>query len=418
MKKKNKKKPVSKERTGTADRIGPAYRRFGLRFDPFTTLPLRDSELDCFIGREDLLDRLTSAMLSLSNAGIAGEPGSGKSSLLQSLRHRVPKDFYHLSIGVPLDDATYFLGEMLREMLVTLPHPKGLFLGEVERRLGKGELSKNAIFTVIKAFTSRLKNPLIVFVDDLEKIRGDWNQHISRSERTLQILEELKSLLELPRTCFVMALQDEFYSKVANVVKDGGESTVLGLFRHMVRMEPFPQGQLREIFLKRLKKAGFQEPLEVFLEPETLTLALSLSAGNPRRFLFLISEAMSRGNLRRGKRIEFQDLFEAMNEHLKLDLVCKKLLYFLAKSGRAVASNSDLQAFMGLDTISIARRLEILSKNKLADKVDSIDGVRVYALPGGGLIEPATRIPADIKSTLTSEGDKRFDLGENEVEKA
>jgi hypothetical protein len=100
---------------------------------------------------------------------------------------------------------------------------------------------------------------------------------------------------------------------------------------------------------------------------------------------------------------------------LKLDLVCKKLLYFLAKSGRAVASNSDLQAFMGLDTISIARRLEILSKNKLADKVDSIDGVRVYALPGGGLIEPTTRIPAEIKSTLTSEGDKRFDLGENEA---
>jgi hypothetical protein len=215
-----------------------------------------------------------------------------------------------------------------------------------------------------------------------------------------------------------MALQDEIYSKVANVVKDGGESTVLGLFRHVVRMEPFSQRQLREIFLRRLKKAGYQAPLEEFLEPETLTMALSLSAGNPRRFLFLISEAMSRGNLRKGTRIEFQDLFEAMNEHLKLDLVCKKLLYFLAKSGRAVASNSDLQAFMGLDTISIARRLEILSKNKLADKVDSVDGVRVYALPGGGLIEPVSHTPSEIKSTLTAEGDKRFDLGENEVENA
>ena len=112
-------------------------------------------------------------------------------------------------------------------------------------------------------------------------------------------------------------------------------------------------------------------------------MALSLSAGNPRRFLFLISEAMVRGSQRGGKRVEYQDLFEAVNEHLKLDLVCKKLLYFLAKAGRATASNTDLQAFMGLDTISIARRLEILSKNRLAEMVEVVDGARVYALPGG-----------------------------------
>ncbi len=399
-----------------ADRIGAAYHRYGLRFDPFTTLALREHELDCFIGREDLLDRLTSAMLSLSNAGIAGDPGMGKSSLLQVLRSRVPREFHNLAIGVPLDDAAYFLGELLREMLINLPRPKGLSLEKVERSLNRGELSKNAIFTVIKTFAARLKKPLLIFVDDMEKIRGDWNQHLSRADRTLQLLEELKSLLELRQASFVIALQDEFYAKVANVVRDGAESTVLGLFRHMVRIEPFNHAQLKEILKRRVEKAGFQGSSDHFLEPEALTLALSLSAGNPRRFLYLISEAMARANLRKGRRVEFQDLFEAVNEHLKLDLVCKKLLYFLAKAGRATASNGDLQAFMGLDTISIARRLEILSKNRLADRVDSVDGVRVYALPGGELPVPVPSAGTDARFTRTPEGDKRFDVGGGEKE--
>jgi len=392
-----------------------AYRRFGLNFDPFSTLSLQTHNLDCFIGREELLDRLTSSMLSLSNTGLAGEPGIGKSSLLQLLRSRVPVEFHSVSIGVPMDDASYFLGELLREMLVSLPRPKGLALGMVESRLDKGEMNKNAIFLVVKTFAARLKKPLLVFVDDLEKIKGDWNQHLTRSDRTLQLLEELKPLLELPRICFLISLQDEFYSKVAEVVKDGGDPTVLGLFRHMARVEPFTSAQLRQVLQLRLEKAGFKGVLEDFLEPEALTLALALSNGNPRRFLYLVSEAMVCGNRRKGERVEYQDLFEAVNEYLKLDLVCKKLLYFLAKAGRATASNSDLQAFMGLDTISIARRLEILTKNHLAEIVEVADGTKIYALPGGNLPVLSLASNDENRFTRTSDGEKRYDLsGRNE----
>ncbi len=408
MKKKN--PPPKKVKSLSSPKADAAYRHFGLKFDPFTTLALQKHNLDYFVGRETLIDRLLSAMFSVSNVGVAGEPGVGKSSLMQLLKSRVPSRFYHVSIGVPLDDATYFLSELLREMLLTIPPAPGLNFKEISRRLEAGELSKNAIFSNIRSIVSRLKKPLLVFVDDLEKIKSDRVQHLTRSERTLQLLEELKSLLELPNVGFVMALQEEFYSKVSQVVKEGAEPTVLGLFKNVVLVEKFGQEELKAILSLRLRQAGFKKDLDDFLEPEALTMALSLSSGNPRRFMYLLSEAMYCGFKRKAKRVEFQDLFEAVNEHLKLDLVCKKLLYFLAKSGRAVASNTDLQAFMGLDMISIVRRLEILSKNRLAEMVDVVNGTKVYALPGFKESVPESSLSTLTKMTQSANGERVYNL--------
>jgi len=407
MVRKNKKKKPAKSSAAGAN---AAYQHFGLTTDPFTTLSLQKHNLDYFVGRKPLVDRLSSAMFSMSNVGVAGEPGVGKSSVLQLLRSRVPKGFHSVAIGVPLDDASYFLSELLREILVVLPAVPGLNLKEVGRRLERGELSKNAVFSLIRSIVSRLRKPLLVFVDDLEKIKGDRIQHLTRSERTLQLLEELKSLLELSNISFVMALQEEFYAKVGQVVKEGAEPTVLGLFKHVVLVEKFSHEELKEVLVLRLKRSGFKGTHEDFLEPAALTLALSMAAGNLRRFLFLLSEGMYRSFQRNGGRVEFQDLFEAVNEHLKLDIVCKKLLYFLAKSGRAVSSNSDLQAFMGLDIISISRRLEILVKNRLAEMVEVADGAKVYALPG---TSPATApAPArpQVKITESALGEKIYNL--------
>ncbi len=390
--------------------VQAAYAHFDLKTDPFTTLSLQEKNLDYFVGRAAVLDRLSSAMFSLSNVGVAGEPGVGKSSLMQLLQTRVPSHFYRVSIGVPLDSAAYFLSELLREILVVIPVVPGLNLKEIARRLEKEDLNKNVVFSLIRSIVSRLKKPLIVFVDDLEKIKGDRVQHLTRSERTLQLLEELKSLLELSNISFVMALQEEFYSKVSMVVKEGAEPTVLGLFKNILLVEKFSHEELKQILDRRLKQSGYEKEIEDFLEPEALTLALALSDGNARRFIYLLSEAMYRGFQRKGDRVEFQDLFEAVNEHLKLDLVFKKLLYFLSKSGRVVASNPDLQTFMGLDMISISRRLEVLSKNRLAEMMEVAGGMKVYALPGSPKTASPPSARPQMRITQTSSGEKMFNL--------
>ncbi len=409
MKKKLKKS--SKKSIPLSKAANTAFAHFKLKLDPFTTLSLRPQNLDCFVGRELLIDRLCSALFSLSNVGLAGEPGVGKSSLIRAVQQRVPiSQFHSVSIGVPIDDAGYFLNELLKEMLVVIPRIPGMDLKTVGRRLEKESLSKNEVFSITRQMVLKLKKPLLVFADDLEKIKGDRIRHLTRSERTLQVLEEVKPLLELPNIGFAISLQEEFYSKVRSIVQEGGDPTILGLFKNIVLVEKFSTDELKQVLAKRLEKAGYHDPSSHFFESEALVLALALADGNPRRFLYLLSEGMYRGYRRKAKQVEFQDLFEAVNEHLKLDQVCRKLLYFLAKSGRAVASNTDLQSFMGLDMISISRRLEILCKNRLVEMVEVVEGAKVYALPGRkSLSEPAARLSL-VKTITSASGEKMFDL--------
>jgi hypothetical protein len=326
----------------------------------------------------------------------------------------VPSRFYWAAIGVPMDDAAYFLSELLREILVTIPKVKGLDLKAINRRLEKEDLSKNEVLALIRSIVRKLDKPLLVFVDDLEKIKEDRVRRLTRSERTLQLLEEIKALLELPNICFAISLQEEFYAKVKSVVQDNGDPTVLGLFRHIVLVEKFNIRELQQLLARRLSKAGYAGTADQFFEPESLILAQALCNGNPRRFLYLLSEGMYRGYRRKASRVEFQDVFEALNEHLKLDTVCRKLLYFLAKSGRAVASNSDLQAYMGLDMISIARRFDVLTKNHLAEMVEVVNGSKVYALPGTKAPEESRSSLSVVKVTRDATGEKVFNLFEPE----
>jgi len=361
-----------------------AFEHFHLRHDPFTTLSLRPHNLSYFIGREKEADRVAAALFALHNVGLAGEAGSGKSSLLQKVRSRVTSAHHAVVIGCPKDDPVYLLTELSREMLLVLPSRKAAFAKGWDRRLRDERLGKNLLLSMVARLVAAAPKPVLVFMDDLEKIQGDRVAHWTRSERTLQVLEELKPLFEIPRAAFAVSLQEEFHGKVGDVVREGADPTVLGLFKTVVRLEPFTREQLVELAMTRLRSAGFRGELEGFLEPEATHLATALAHGNPRRFLFLLSEACDRAFLRKNERVDFVDLFEAVNEHLRLDAVCRKLLFFLAKSGRAVASNGDLQAFLNLDTVSLNRRFEILVKNRLAERLDVSGGSFVYGLPGTG----------------------------------
>jgi hypothetical protein len=66
-----------------------------------------------------------------------------------------------------------------------------------------------------------------------------------------------------------------------------------------------------------------------------------------------------------------------------------------------------------LDMISIARRLEVLSKNRLAEVVDVADGAKVYALPGFAPTGVSLEGKPKVSIAQTASGEKMYRLEEN-----
>lgn len=382
---------------------------FGLSRNPFRTRALSGRDLDLFFGRAETADRLSSLLASLSNVGLAGEPGSGKSSLLNLLAARAGGAFRTVEVSAPVDDSRAFLQDLIGALAAADPRAGASDRRRFGNRRRLGEPGRAELLARARALLSSPGRPFLVFVDGLDKFHGDRVRHLTRADRTQQFLEELRPILESPRAAFAVALQEEFHGRTARVVSEKGDSTVLGLFEKVVLVDRLTPGELKALLAHRLSRCGWRGTPADLLEPEVLTLALSLAAGNPRRFLYSLSEAALRAASRGASRVEFRDFSEGLNEHLKLDAVCRRLLYFLAKSGRALSSNRDLQAFAGLDSASLARRFEILVRSGLAETAGVTPEGPVYALSGFARAETEDRAPGEaVRVERTASGERMW----------
>lgn len=379
----------------------PFYKSFGLERHPFQTRPLSEKDMALFIGREKEVSDLELLLSSFSNVAVCGEAGSGKSTLLKKAALSAKGVFEVLWVGAATDRLEDFLARF-EEALDHQERRKG-----TRARSGGGGLSLRRMKKRLEKFSK----PLWVFLDDVDKIHGDVQRHLTRADRTQQFLEEIRPLLQVPRAAFAVSLQEEFYGRASRFVADKSENSVLGLFEKVVLLGRLSREQLKTLFESRLKKSGWKGSWEDFLEPEALTLALSLAAGNPRRFLYVLGEGCFSAIRRSGRRVEFSDLLAGLQEHLDLDAVMRKILYFLAKTGRGRPNDPDLQAFCSRDSASLARRFDLLAKRRLVEMASVCENGPVYALSGFA-VPPGSASPPDIRVERSSQGEPIWILQE------
>ncbi len=394
-----------------------ALRRFGFKSDVFSTLPLRREQLDLFVGHEKEIARLRDGVYSMENCALVGEPGSGKSSLVEQLRAEIGRDFEVVSIAVPVADGAYFLKELLQQLLVTLNRKllkKANFraLG-MELRRGGDDLSKSKLKTMVLPLLSGYAKPLVVTVDDLEKIKADVNLHLNRTDATLVLLEEMKDILELGNVCFVFSLQKEFYGHVERMMASSGETTLLGLIKNIIPLDALSRKECYEVIKRRvLVDKSWKDPREAFAD-SAIAFAISRSEGNPRKLLFFLSEALYAAHCRGAKKVGFDDLFGPLNKFYRLDHVQKKVLFYLSEHPSASYDDEGLVASLPIDRKSVARRLAALLAKGFLEARFACDAVKkVYFLKGSGKqAEIQGESESRDKKRGPSKGPTRYEIG-------
>jgi type II secretory pathway predicted ATPase ExeA len=353
----------------TSSQTWTAYAWFHLKQNPFFLHPFQPTRYQTLFGRVQLRQQLGSILRSGQNVAITGESGIGKSSLL----NQVAQD---------LQDATYIFRlslsqPSLKSWIQGLSWNQSFMKNEVFQKMHlESELTPKSIQKFLTYF-QRLKHFSVIVIDDLDKVIGDGITCRTRSQKIIHFFCELQMVLEKnPLLGIVASLPPEFYPPVET------QESILSFFQAIYHIEKFSSQELQDFLFERLHQVGWKQPISKLLNPEALILAKSLSMGIPRRFLYLLSRGLQQAWIHQHKQVEFQDIFEVLQEQFALDTVIKKMLYFFTKSKRVVASNSDFQSFMNLDMVSLNRRLESLAKLQLIRQVDSVNGFTVYSIKG------------------------------------
>lgn len=302
---------------------------WGFREHPFADNILRDGLLKLFVNRKTELSDTEDALGHSRIAGVYGGLGVGKSSFLQKLKHTLNKDGYPVAyVHLTADSEETLYREMLAEVLLlnlagdlklkrvagfkakdeairlvaSVSKSRGANFGGKFLGLLGGDLTEDKQTQVeahteasarvtLKTIFDSLKSPLIVMLDDFEKLRyqssGKQRDYFPILSRFIGTMEEIFNHKDLS---FVVSMDSHVESLIERSRKKK-EAFAFSL-NSLIELRNLELLHVRDFLKVRLKKLGWKQKTADFITTEAF-LALALASGtNPRWIVRIMAEAM------------------------------------------------------------------------------------------------------------------------------
>lgn len=387
---------------------------WGFKDHPFADNILREGLLKLFVNRTVELSDVEDALGYSRVVGLYGGLGVGKSSFLQKLRmnlsdHKFPVAYVHLTA----DSEGTLYREILAELLVLILKRNlttkritdfkakeeaqrlvasvtesrgsnfgGKFMGllggdlnEEKRNQINSHDESSARLSIRKIFDA-LKSPLVVILDDFEKLRyessGKQRDYFPILSRFIGTLEEVFNHHEVS---FVVSMDNHVESMIGKSSKNK-EAFAFSLNK-LIHLPTFELTHLRDFIQVRLKTYGWRGKIPDFIDEEAF-LALAIASGShPRRAVRVLAEAMKyvadAGS--KNKRINLEAILHgSQKSDCALDVKDWSIIEYIRKGGEGSASDVGLRNALGFKKpkrqdgyhASVDRRLkDIASKLRL-----------------------------------------------------
>lgn len=336
---------------------------FGVNKPLFVEKELTGDDIYRFVDREELLHRFRSAIQLGKTCAVVGEQGSGKSSFLIKLMDEMKKSMacQYMQFSFPTNDfdksRLHFLRAALRSLLYLIAGNDSLLSlfdkeeisfeikrleysiiienhsktqKSIEGELGGGlkkllipveftakfaasrakeeeniETSdypihnENTLYDSITKTTQQLKEPVVLFIDELDKV-GRFPLEASEWDRELiKILELSREIMGNKKLIMVFSLQDELYEKLIKAKRGGDDVSVIGLINYFKKLEGFNLDFAKEAVEQSLKVAGYPGTKDELLEKGVLEIILNIVKGNPRLFMTYLSDLCIEAELKK-----------------------------------------------------------------------------------------------------------------------
>jgi archaellum biogenesis ATPase FlaH len=159
--------------------------------------------------------------------------------------------------------------------------------------------NENTLYDAITKTTRQLKEPVVLFIDELDKV-GRFPLEASEWDRELiKILELSREIMDNKKLIMVFSLQDELYEKLIKAKRGGDDVSVIGLINYFKKLEGFNLDFAKEAVDQSLKVAGYPGTKDELLGKGILEIVLDMVKGNPRLFMTYLSDLCIEAELKK-----------------------------------------------------------------------------------------------------------------------
>ncbi|MCI0471339.1 MAG: AAA family ATPase [Candidatus Aminicenantes bacterium] len=186
----------------------------------------------------------------------------------------------------------------------------------LRREQEKGKIEKkdypihneNTLFDTIIKLSAKIDEPIVLFIDELDKVgryplsSPEWDKEVIR------ILELSRDIMLSDKLILVFALQIELYEKLRKAERDEGDISILGLINAFKKLDGFDLEFALNAVDASLKYAGYKKSSRDLFENGVLEIVLEVVKGNPRLFMYYLLELVKTGFLEKQRRITLEML--------------------------------------------------------------------------------------------------------------
>lgn len=150
--------------------------------------------------------------------------------------------------------------------------------------------NENTLYDVIVKLTRKLDEPIVLLIDELDKVgrfpleTPEWDKEV------IKILELSREIMANEKLVMVFSLQNELYEKLVKAEKGEYNVSILGLINLFEKLDGFDLEFAREAVTRSLEFAGYARPLENLIEKGVLEIILDVVKGNPRLFMTYLNK--------------------------------------------------------------------------------------------------------------------------------
>ena len=178
--------------------------------------------------------------------------------------------------------------------------------------------NENTLFNSIIELLEKVEEPIVLFIDELDKVGRYPLESPEWDKEVMKILELSREIMLTDKLILVFTLQNELYEKLNRAQTSKGDFSILGLINSFKKLEGFDLEFAFEAVAASLKYAGYKGSIEDLFEKGVIETVIFAVKGNPRLFMHYLIELSKNAFLARQSKISLEllknHLFEIDNK--------------------------------------------------------------------------------------------------------